>query len=220
MTARTGQRPCPARRTVSAGSMPVPGTACGCGVVWLYLPGCRGDAFGEAACVPGRGSTVAASDCATMRLATNCCGCRGDGVCRSGSVAARKIPEYDASRDRHCPFTQSVKFKTQVSRQAELDRRRQLARERGAAIMAGGVRGNAPGRTRDSSPSHSPVATGPRSGSAGGALGEPPLPRRRSCTHPRSGSARCEHGVNIHWFCRRCRRVGVGCGVCQRAATR
>ncbi len=79
------------------------------------------------------------------------------------SVAARKIPEYDASRDRHCPFTQSTKFKTQVARQAELDRRRQLARERGATIMAGGVHGNDPGRSRESV---SPV-TAPRAGSAG-----------------------------------------------------
>jgi hypothetical protein len=46
---------------------------------------------------------------------------------------------YDSSIDRNCPFTQSSKFKTQQLRQAEMDRRRQLARERGAAIIGNGV---------------------------------------------------------------------------------
>jgi hypothetical protein len=86
------------------------------------------------------------------------------------SVAARKIPEYDASRDRHCPFTQSVKFKTQAARQAELDKRRRDARERGAVIMAGGVHGNDPGRTRPHSPITAATA-GPRSASAAAGSG-------------------------------------------------
>ncbi len=88
----------------------------------------------------------------------------------SSSVAARKIPEYDASRDRHCPFTQSVKFKTQAARQAELDKRRRDARERGAVIMAGGVHGNDPGRTRPHSPITAATA-GPRSASAAAGSG-------------------------------------------------
>ena len=86
----------------------------------------------------------------------------GPRVPLSSSVAARKIPEYDASRDRHCPFTQSVKFKTQAARQA--------ARERGAVIMAGGVHGNDPGRTRPHSPITAATA-GPRSASAAAGSG-------------------------------------------------
>ena len=84
---------------------------------------------------------------------------REKGFDASTSLTNRGIPEYDASRDRNCPFTQTNKFKshiTTVERAASVerkrgvdDKRRQEARERGAAMMAGGVHRNDPGRTMD-----------------------------------------------------------------------
>lgn len=82
---------------------------------------------------------------------------REKGFNASTSVSARVIPEYDASRDRNCPYTQTNKFKSHlqsVERAAALEKKRQVdeqrradARERGALLVAGGVAANAPGRS-------------------------------------------------------------------------
>lgn len=113
---------------------------------------------------------------------------RERGFDASAPIAARVIPEYDASKDRNCPYTQTPKFKSHMftieraaaaeKKRATDEKRRAEARERGAALVAGGGVGrNAPGR------SLSPEENVKQRAAAGtgrpGRAGEPLSPQRR-----------------------------------------
>lgn len=132
----------------------------------------------------------------------------------SAPKGARLVPEYDAARDRNCPYTQTTKFKSHLvtleraeaeeRKQRADERRRQEARERGAAVVAGGFRRNAPGRSMSPEDPH---AT--RSSKAGTLRSD-----ARGGEQPVSGCERnTRYAVKLTMFCllRACRHYACHC---------